>query len=451
MINFLLQHTPLFYLTQSIWRDEAFSILLSERSPLFFLTVTFEPPVYYVLLHFWMKIFGTNEIIIRTLSLLGFMGATIIVIYWAEQIYKKHWLSWFLPVFFFCNPMLLYYAFEIRAYGWYIFFATASMYTYINKQWKWFVIATTLGLYTHTYMVIVPAVQVLHYYLTHRKSLRFLKPVTFFRDTFVRSVLLVGALFGPWFIKAVFELSKLKTSWYFPVDWHLIKSVLGNIFVGYEGTPWYLWQYTAGLSLVLLACFCYALRNKSTRQRNMFFFLQIFVPLVIIIGISFYKPLFVNRYIIPSTIAMVFLIASAIENMKNKTAQKLAAAGALLFVLIFNMWYPDKHAKLDIRTTIIQVNRLTAKNDYIFAGSPLVFFESIYYSKDRSRVFLYDPNGNPFPWYVGGVIVSANQMVTELPPYPSRAFIIKADGTYEIAYNSPIPNHAGVINNTKKK
>jgi len=81
------------------------------------------------------------------------------------------------------------------------------------------------------------------------------------------------------------------------------------------------------------------------------------------------------------------------------------------------------------------------KRDVILADSPLVLFESTYYSHDRSRVFLYNPNNIPFPWYVGGSIVSVKQMVSDLPPYPIRAFIIKADGSYEMSYNTFISKH----------
>src|SRR5260221_3193123 len=129
MIQFLLRHTSLLYLTQSLWRDEAFSILSAEKSLSFLLPkLGFEPPVYYMLLHFWIKIFGRSELSTRGLSLLGFTLATIVVIHWGEKLFKKHWLSWFLPLFFFLNPMLLYYAFEVRTYGWDMFFATLSRY-----------------------------------------------------------------------------------------------------------------------------------------------------------------------------------------------------------------------------------------------------------------------------------------------------------------------------------
>ena len=206
------------------------------------------------------------------------------------------------------------------------------------------------------------------------------------------------------------------------------------MFVGYEGTPWFLWSYTAFLSILLLAATILALTNAKTRARNVSFVLMTFVPLIVVIGISFIKPLYVNRYVIPVTIAEVFLVVFAIEAIQNKTMQKILAAAALLFVLGFNAWYPTQHAKLDSRTPLLQINRLMGKHDVLLADSPLIFFESLYYSNDRSRVFWYDPSGAQFPWYVGGILVSPNQIVRTLPPYPIRAFIIHADGTFDVAY-----------------
>ncbi|MFZ5845548.1 MAG: hypothetical protein ACOY0S_03720, partial [Patescibacteria group bacterium] len=118
MMQWLLTHTPLLYLTQSLWRDEAFSILTAQK-PLGEIVgkLGLEPPLYYVLLHFWLKLFGTSEIASRSLSLVGLGLTTFIVIVWAEKLFKKHWLTWFLPLFFFFNPMLLYYGFEVRSYA----------------------------------------------------------------------------------------------------------------------------------------------------------------------------------------------------------------------------------------------------------------------------------------------------------------------------------------------
>ena len=425
MFDFLLNHTPLLYLTQSVWRDEAFSVLLAQQSPWRFIPkLTFEPPIYYLLLHFWTMLFGTSEIAARSLSLLGFVLATIVVVEWSGKLFKKHWLSWFLPVFFFFNPMLVYYAFEIRAYGWYMFFAVFSMYAYMEKRFWLYTIATTLGIYTHTYMVIVPFVQTIHFIFVHRKN------------QFWKAFALTGLLVSPWLVKVVIDLPRLNESWYFPVHWQLVASVLGNIFLGYEGTPGYLWSFTSAVSFLFAALALFALWSKSYRARNSFFFLLVFVPLITIISISFFKPLFVPRYVIPSTIAQVFLIVFAIELVKNKLLQKLMAGALLLFVIGFNLWYPSRHAKKDIRSTMYEINALAGSKDIILVDSPLLLFETLYYSTNPSRVYWYNPEGETFPWYIGDILFSSKQVARELPPYPIHAFIIQKDTSFEITYNT---------------
>lgn len=426
-MEFLWTHTPLLYLTQSIWRDEAFSLLLSQRSPVYFISnLVFEPPLYYLMLHVWMKLFGTGEIAARYLSLLGFTLATGIVILWAEKLFKKHWLSWFFPIFFFFNPHLLYFAFEIRAYSWYIFFAVVSMYAYWEKRWPLYIAATTLGIYTHTYMIIIPAVQILHHC--------FVTP----KERFLRAFSFMALLVSPWLIKVLIDLPKLKESWYFPVDGKIITSVLGNLFLGYEGTPANLWQFTGFVSLVLIILTTISLYTQKNRPRNSFFAGLVFVPLIIILTISLYKPIFVNRYLIPVTIAQIFVVVFALERIKNSILQKILAAGLLIFVLGFNIWYPSRHAKNDIRATVQEIQMLGGPNDVILVDNPLILFETLYYARNSDHVYWYNPRGISFPWYIGDIVFSESRVVRQLPPYPIRAFIIHTDTTFETAYYVPM-------------
>ena len=439
MLNFLLTHTPLLYLTQSLWRDEAYSILVAQKPIAFFFgKLTFEPPLYYILLHFWMKLFGTSEIAARSLSLVAFMFATIVVIVWAEKLFGKHWLAWFLPIFFFLNPMLLYYAFEVRTYGWYILFATVSLFAYMEKKWRWYVAATVLGFYTHSFFILLPFVQGVHYLFTHRKIFHIRHITSLFIDPMIQSLVSIGLLTSPWLLVIMQASRKLTSSWYYPVDFHLIRSVLGNIFFGYEGTPAFLWPATAGVSIILLMIFLFTLTSKETRRRNFFFFLAIFIPLIIVIGISFIKPLFVNRYLIPVTIAQVFLISFAIEKIQRSALQKFAGLTSLVIILGANIIAPSFHKKIDIRNTMMQINALKTKQDIIFAQTPLVLFESMYYSKEPSRVFLYNPNDSAFPWYVGDIIITPSVMATSLPAYPIRAFLVKEDGSFMVVYQTSV-------------
>lgn len=436
MWNWIFTHSPLLYFTQSLWRDEAFSLLVAQK-PLSFIfqNLTFEPPVYYILLHYWTRVFGTSEIAARSLSLLGFTLATVVVISWSEKLFNKHWLSWFTPLLFFTNPMLLYYAFEIRTYGWYIFFAVLSLYACSQSKWRLWVAASILGFYTHTYFLFFFIAQVLHWSVLNRRKL--LKPLKLFHEPMIASSILIVSIMLPWLIRVMKETSVFANSWYFPVNFNLVKSVLGNMYLGYEGTPWYLWGFTANLSLFLLAAFFLAVSKKKTRARNTFFLFCVFVPLAIVVGVSFFKPLFVNRYLIGVTVAEVFLLVLAIESINNHLLQKLGAWCLVLGVLAFNTWYPPQHAKLNIRATIQEVNALKGKSDVILAQSPLIFFETIYYADKGSRVFLYNPQNSPFPWYVGGVLVTEDQMISDLPVYPTRAFLVAEDGSYSIAYRVP--------------
>jgi uncharacterized membrane protein len=440
MLHTLLTHTPIFYLVQSLWRDEAFSILAAER-PLGFIVsrLGFEPPVYYAMLHFWIRIFGESEIATRSLSLLGLVLATIIIIRWSEHMFKKHWLAWFTPLFFILNPMLLYYAFEVRTYGWYMFFATASLYAYSHKKWFWFTTSAILGFYTHTYFMFHLTAIGIHWLVFDVwKRSHTWKSIT--RDTAFKSFLTIGFAMAPWLIKIIQEASRLKNSWYYPVDLHLVYSLLGNMFTGYEGTPWYGWTYTKYLSILLLLFGVLAYRDSKEKRRNLLFLFCVGIPLGLCVGISFIKPLFVNRYLVSSTIALVLVVIAAIQSIRNATVQKICAASLLALVIGINWWFPQQHAKLPIRETMNSINSIRKTTDVYFAATPIIYLEVKYYASDRSRVYLYNPTDGVFPWYIGDAIISANDMAKDLPMYPTRAFLIRDDGSYEIVYRMPITN-----------
>jgi len=92
----------------------------------------------------------------------------------------------------------------------------------------------------------------------------------------------------------------------FPSRLSSYKSGTRNLFLGYEGTPGYLWNYSTILSIILLGSFIYGALDRKNKNETDSFFLMVLVPLVIVIGISFIKPLFVNRYVIPVTVAETF-------------------------------------------------------------------------------------------------------------------------------------------------
>ncbi len=437
MFTFILEHTPIFYLIQSFWRDEAFSALFAAKPILWIIQQSsFDPPLYYILLHVWELLFGHSEIAIRALSFFGFILSTYLVMCIAEKLFIKKWHQWFVTLLFFFNPMLLYYAFEARAYGWYIFFATLTVYGYIKKDWRIFIVGSILGFYNHLYSLLVPAICTLHYVTLETKN--FFDKKTILKHPLTRAVLIIAAAILPWFIRFLFVADKFAYSWYFAVDFHLIQSVLGNMYTGYEGTPWYLWNVTKWISVAFLFLSVFAVIPKTHRKHALFFLGLTYLPLLLVIGVSFIKPLFVNRYVIPVTIAEVFVIGYAIAAFRHEWLQRITAFIIIIATLGFNCWYADQHSKMDLRTPLQEINAMTNEQDVVFADDPIIFLETLYYAKNRSRVYFYNPTGAVFPWFIGDALVEQEHVVSEFPTYPSRTFVVHKDGTYSIMYSLPL-------------
>lgn len=435
-MNFILTHTPLLYLTQSFWRDEAFSIFYASQS---FLTIlsrsVLEPPFYNILLHFWIKTFGTTEIAARSLSLVAYTLSIIILLEWASKKFKSKFLQHFIPLLFAVNPMVIYYAFEVRAYAWYLCFFILSFVAYDMKQWKLFATATLLAFFTHYYTIIFTFFLVVHYAMTHTKTLRSVTHIM--RDRFFQSIIVIMLLSLPQIIRIFLQLTTVHESWYYPVDLHLIYSVLGNMFVGFEGTPWFLWPITAGLSVVLLATMIIPLITKKTRPLALPALAVVILPLFSIIGISFFKPYFVNRYLIPVTFGQILLVAYSISLISIRKLKIVTGIILILILLGFNSWYPRQHKKTDFRSALTLANFIQKEHDYIYAEDALNFFETLYYAKDRATVRLYNPTNAPFMTYIGASMFSPSYNTAVVPLYPAKAILIKKDGTVGILMNVP--------------
>lgn len=432
ILAFLLTRTPLFYLVQPFWRDEAYSALFVQQSiPDIIAKSSFEPPVYYILLHFWIKLFGQSEIAVRSLSMAGYALSVAVVGYWAERQFRKHWLSWFTPLFYALNPMILYYAFEARAYGWYMLFIALSFYAYTGKNWRLFILSCVFGFYTHLYMVFVPFTAAVHYVATNWTELRRKTPGQILWDPMLRALVITGVGIAPWFVRILSVAPQMKSSWYYPVDLQLVKSVIGNMFVGYEGTPWFMWRQTRYLSLIILGLSLVSIVPRRTRKDNLFYFLMAVVPLAVIIAISMtIKPLYVNRYLMPVAVAEVLLIPLAFAAIRHGLTQKILAGVGLAAVVAFSCWYPAQHPKQDLRSTMREINSIIGPRDVIYADNAIIYPEVLYYAVNRSQVYLYDPMGGQFPWYIGDAIFSRSRLRMEYPVYPTRAFLVKTDGTY---------------------
>jgi 4-amino-4-deoxy-L-arabinose transferase-like glycosyltransferase len=148
---------------KSLWRDEAFSILLSRQTFTQVISSTsqdFNPPVFYLLLHLWQAILGQNEIIMRLLPLTFSVLTIILVIKSKKIIFNNHQkdkiLDYLLSFFIVSNAAVSYFSFELRNYSMLMFLVFLSLVLGIKakqtnkiKDLILLFLVNTLILYTH--------------------------------------------------------------------------------------------------------------------------------------------------------------------------------------------------------------------------------------------------------------------------------------------------------------
>lgn len=428
LISFLFTHTPLLYLTQSLWRDEAFSVLIAEPGGFESIKITaadFNPPLYYLLLNFWIKIFGKSEISIRMLSFVFFLCFLYVFYKFALFVFNKK-LAIVLTTTAALCPILIYYGFEARMYSLYALTTTASMYFFYTKKWKPYIVVTTLALYTHPYTIFVPLTQGL--YLLLKKKLTKLV---------LANILIPFIFYLPWILVIINQFKNSSQMWIYPIDLNLITSVLANLLVGFDGTPGFLWQYMKIFSLFLFIFYLFAFSKKETREKYLLFFLWVFVPLSIVLTVSYFKPIFVNRYIITVSVAQLFLLMVSLQSLSWKKLKIFSSVFVLSIFVFFLFYLPPFIKKVNIRDTFTEITSLSRKDDLVLARSPLVFFESLYYFPDRERVYLYNPDMVKLPAYLGNVLIPNNKHTNTFPTYPKRAFMVYENGSYELFSGFP--------------
>lgn len=430
MINFLFTKTPLFFLTQSIWRDEAFSYLISKKSLLEIIQLTvkdFSPPFYYFILHFWMKIAGHSEIALRLPSFLAYLG----VIYLAFLIFtdifkfslKKAYLYLLLFIF---NPLLIIYAFEARMYTFFAFFTILSFYAYLTKKKHLYLAAAILGLFTHYFMLLVVLFQLLHSRFKFKPA--FISLITFL----------------PWIIFIFINKSGSDGMfWIKPVSLKDLLYLPSVLFTGYEtnygivkatlsGLLMEIVRYSVAISILVGTSLYFTLKKIKTRNRTLLFLLLIwsFGFALTIFVVSFYKPLYIPRYLIFSTVGYLFLIVYVTDRLPK--VMKAISLMILLFIsfkfLSYQLQYDHKP---DLRKPLNEIKKLAGSKDSVFVTSELDYFVAQYYF-DEKRVYIYNKTYKEIPDYVGKVLIKPSSIAPALPLYPKKAFILNGDRTYDI-------------------
>ena len=361
-------------LTQSLWRDEAFSALLIQHNPLDIVKLTAgdsNPPLFYLLLHYWTLVFGNSEVAMRSLTLI-FLLATAVTMYFIGRMFFRRSGVW-LAALTITQPFLFYYGFELRGYSLLALLATLTIYFYLrNKRWLLFLSAAAL-LYTHLFGWWV--ILILGGWSIFRRQNAW--PLV--------AAGLVGLLWVPNYLNF---------------------ARVGGGFLSTPGIPDLLTTLVALGAPILILTLPY-LRGLWRQERFQLFFLLWIVPIVGTFLISQVKPEFLDRYLIVTVPAEILLVGMTIG--KRFSAVLLTATVIIQAVLSYQSFgNPQKPPFRELANFVLSQRQ---PGDAIVNASSLTYFESQYYGLNAP---IYSPQGT-VPYYVGKVLIPDRDILTKLP------------------------------------
>lgn len=390
-------------LNQSVWFDEAYSILLAEHSAADIIRLTaadVHPPVYYMILKIWMAAFGSSEIALRSMSVV-FYGLFILT---AGILLRKMFgakTAVMIVPFLVLSPFLIRYGFEIRMYSLASFIGVAATYLLVRaldeplKKRRLFLflaytLTITIGVYT---LYLLALVWIAHFlwllWIVYKK-----KKTGIIVPGLVSYTAGV-VLFLPWL--PVF-ISSAQGKTLSPVS-H------GAFFDNVYGVATFLYLYKPPWEVTLIDifitlfviysvifCTLKILRLSSERELKFLFLLALYflVPLILLFIINFMKPMYLERYLSHFAFAAYAGVAAVITlAVKNEIPIARVIGCGILAVLIIGCINVGRYGNYNFqRLHKPSVNAIASKlksctnGDIIFADGPQIAMELMYYIND---------------------------------------------------------------------
>lgn len=378
--------------TVSLWGDEGWAATLAVKPISQIITIVSRdtsPPLYYLLSHFWMKIFGTSELAIRSLTFLFFLATALTVYLIGKHLWdsKTGLIAGLLTL---TNPFLFNYAFEGRMYALLALTSTLSVYFFLKKERLGFILATTAALYTHHFSIFVVFWEGV-WRLWETKSLRR------FSDFF-----LIGLLYLPWLYPLYYQTSLVSGGfWLGKPTLKVFGETVLKFLVG-SGK-----ETIRQIALILTILVLFFRNWLKTKDKSLFLLGWFFAPLALTCLISrFFQSIFFDRYMLVAIPAATLILAS---NRQKFSLPLIFIIIILLASLNYEYFiHPNKRPFRQLAEFIKkEASGLTLIN---YSGAAHHLWESKYYGLNAP---IYSPTTLPF--YVGTALMKKNDIISQLP------------------------------------
>ena len=403
---------------RGIWYDDAFSIFLAERRVediVLGTTADTMPPLYYVLLHFWMCL-GEELFILRflsvTLSLL-IIPLTYLV---ASKLFGAH-AGLYSAFFAAISPFQIYHAQELRMYGLLCLTGLAYVYSFstiwlrrrpgsaaetpsshsstVGLEWRsWIALIVTgaLNMYAHNLAFLTLVVPNLVAIINN--DLRLLK-----RLILAQTAILV--LFAPWLLLLPQQLAKIQRAFWTPRPG--LVEVIQTLMAFTFNQPLPSWLFPlalyAGVAIFSLIAYETARELKGKSPPSiLFILLLILIPPAIMFCVSYLmRPIYVPRGVIVSSVACYILAAKVLAKIRRPVlvVGVMTPVVALTVVALSYYYYYDEFPRSPFKETMAYLRQEKLEGDAVVHDNKLSYFPSHYYYRELEQYFIADVPGSP--------------------------------------------------------
>lgn len=388
----------------SIWSDEAFTLILSSYSPsqiIFHTAQDVHPPLYYLFLHAWMMVFGNGVFSARSLSVVAGCLTVMMGMWWLLLISTKR-AAILGGVMLALLPVAVRYSQEIRMYSLFALFmmgATVALVYWVNGVHRKFAIVVytllmAAGLYTHYFAAVCIA--------SHWVYLLILM---FWRDTRYRYFLAVdwwlanlaiACIFIAWVPSLLHQLKFSGFNWVVMPDIHTVVSAIW-VFLNYtNGLMFAVWAYYSLPAVLFVMSFVVVAQDGDSKGNNALLVIYTWFPLLLIVVVSFFYPLFVDRYFIFAAMGLPMILAVALDNFMVRKV--IGCYLVFLLIIISEVVgignvYRRGHAvydevnRMDVLSSYL--NKYVGSDDGVLVMNGFLYFPFVYYNSTSVVPKLY--------------------------------------------------------------
>jgi mannosyltransferase len=349
------------------WMDEGLSVGISSHTLLSIphvLRHDGSPPLYYLMLHVWMSVFGNSEAATHAMSLL-FALLTIPAGAWAAWSLFGRWPAAIATVLFALNPFITAYSQETRMYSLMALLgllATAGfIHGFIYRRRGYlvlFAVCQTLMLYTHAWGIFYGIGAGVAFLLVWRASD---EPRPVLRD----GALAFGAaavLYLPWLPTLLYQATHTGSPWDRAPSFGAPVQISRNLMGGDRATI----ALVLGTVLGLAALFA---RNRWRSRESLTMWTLILMPVgTLAFGwiVSHFSPAWAYRYFAPILGSLLLLAALGMSRAKG--------VGLIALALVIVFWAnPAKFTpqyKSDMRDIAGEIGPRLHRGDLVILGQP---------------------------------------------------------------------------------